>query len=82
MLATTMGIDCLAPRWKIVLNVFPKDTAMYYRIRIRTNVLQPFDYQPGTLPTEYKLWCKCVSYLIKQYKNKTKQYKYKYKTNV
>jgi len=36
--------DCLAPRWETALRVFPKDTAMRYRIRSRTNVSQPFDY--------------------------------------
>jgi len=25
-------VDCLAPRWKTALSVFPKDTAAHYRI--------------------------------------------------
>jgi len=37
-------VDCLAPRWEIALNVFPKDTATHYRIGNQTKVTQPFDH--------------------------------------
>jgi len=46
-------VDCLAPRRKIAISVFPKDTATRYRIGSRTKVSQPFDYSHGALPTEH-----------------------------
>jgi len=37
-------VDCLDPRWKTPLRVFPKDRVTRYRSESRTNVSQPFDY--------------------------------------
>jgi len=37
-------VDCLVPRWEVVLSVFCKDTATCYRIGSRIKVSKLFDY--------------------------------------
>jgi len=37
-------VNCLAPRWEIVLSVFPKDTATRYLIESKANVSKPFEF--------------------------------------